>query len=827
MRTLVDVFQSFRKYDKVAFIHRTGIRRFCYSYSDLCLLSLKMASWLESMGAKKGDRALLWAPNSPWWAVVYWGCVVRGIIVVPVDFASGRERVESIARDAQVKIIFQSAYKVDRIENTNAIFVEDVESIIAGEHTCRIDSKISENDIVELVYTSGTTGDPKGVILTHKNLVTNLKQIRNRISIDERYTLLSLLPLSHMIEQTAGFLTPLFCGAAVVYMATLKPSAIMDAFREEDIYASIIVPRLLQALQTGVERELFAKHLLPLFRTLSVAAKKWSMESRAKLFFIVRRKFGSHFQFFVSGGSSLYPETARFWQGIGIPVYEGYGLTECSPVLTANPPGKEKIGSVGTPLRGVILRLCGQEIIAKGDNIFSGYWNNEKATREAFTHDEWYKTGDLGEFDSDGYLYIKGRKKEMIVTGAGVNVYPSDIEDALNALMGVKESCIIGKETPTGEEVHAVLIPDGSRDPKDIIAEANGRLDASGQITSFSVWPDLEFPKTTTLKIQKFRVKERLKSDMLVTSGAGGDTLSTLIAQVTRRSIAEVKDDAVLVRDLGLTSIARLELVTYIEQQFHLDLEDTAVDQYMTVGKLRSIISRREKTKKKHFLRFWTNSAILRIVRDIHHMFFMLFNAIFLPIKSAGRENIAFLEGQPALFIANHVSYLDHHAIMSALPRSIRRNTATAAWQEFFFFDGGSFLKKIWKRFCFEYSTIFMNIFPLPKESGFRNNLIFMGKLIDRGTNILVFPEGARSPDGDMRAFMNGLGMMVKELRVPVVPIKIAGIEHVYPVGAIFPRRGKVGVTFGKPIYFGGKSTDEILTLSRNEILALPDARKS
>lgn len=824
MKTLIDVFRSFKKYEKNAFVYRTGIRRFSMSYADFCNFSLKMASWLEDVGIKKGDRALLWAPNSPWWAVVYWGCIVRGVIVVPVDFTSGCERSLSIARDAGVKIIFQSAYKVDRIESPNAVFVEDMESLIAGEHTCHIDSTISENDIVELVYTSGTTGNPKGVILTHKNLATNLEQIHNHIPISECYTLLSLLPLSHMLEQTAGFLTPLSCGASIVYMRTLKPSAIMEAFAEEDIYASVIVPRILQALQAGVERELSAKHLSFLFQMLDRAAKKWSIKSRARLFSLVRKKFGSNFQFFVSGGSSLSPETARFWHGIGIPLYEGYGLTECGPVLTANPPGKEKLRSVGTPLRGVILRLSAQEIIAKGNNIFPGYWNNENATREAFTHDGWYKTGDLGEFDSEGYLYIKGRKKEMIVTGAGVNVYPSDIEDMLNSLMGVKESCVIGKDTSAGEEVHAVLIPDGSRDPKDVISEANARLDTAQQITGFSVWHDAEFPKTTTLKIQKFKVKERIVAGVPVVAGAHGDALQTLIASVTGRSIAEVRNEAVLVRDLGLTSIARLELVTYIEQQFHLDLEDTVIDQHITVSQLRAMIEKREKTKKKHFLRFWTNSSALRGVRDIHHAFLAPFNWAFMRIDVRGKEN-CYRVPEPVIFIANHVSYLDHHAIMSALPHGLRRNTATAAWQEFFFSDRMSLLKKIWKRFCFEYSTIFMNLFPLPKESGFRNNLIFMGKLIDRGINILIFPEGTRSRDGIMREFMKGLSMMVRELRVPIVPVRITGIERVYPVGAIIPRRGRVGVTFGEPILFGQESTDEILAVSRNEILALPDAR--
>lgn len=250
MKTLCDLFESFKERgNATVFVYRTGVRRFVFSYHNLHLLSLKMASLLENRGINKRDCVVLWAPNSPWWAVAFWGIVARGAIVVPVDFMSGKERAQTIAGLTESKLIIQSQYKLDKLAAENSILIEGLEYLLDGVEPARETAKTRPDDIAEIIYTSGSTGDPKGAVLTHKNFITNIAQINRHIPvITSAWRFLSLLPLSHMLEQMGGFFVPLCHGGTIIYLRTLKPSAMMEAFSREDIYAVVTVPRLLQAL---------------------------------------------------------------------------------------------------------------------------------------------------------------------------------------------------------------------------------------------------------------------------------------------------------------------------------------------------------------------------------------------------------------------------------------------------------------------------------------------------------------------------------------------------------------------------------------------------
>src|SRR3989344_3007679 len=348
METLVDLFKSFKgRGDKTAIIYRTGVRRFVFSYFEIFQMSLKFASWLKSQEIVKGDKVIIWALNSPWWVVAYFGSIISGVVIVPIDFASGKDRAQKILELTKSKLIIQSQYKFDRFQDQKAINIEDLEYLVAGLEPSSIDSNdIQSSILVELIYTSGTTGDPKGVMLSHKNLITNLKQVTAHISIDSSYNFLSLLPLSHMFEQTCGFLSPIYLGGSIIYLRTLKPSAIFEAFKEEDVYVVVCVPRLLQLLKNSIERKFENKKI------------KWLLRPLA---FLVRSKFGKNFKFFVSGGAALDVVTGKFWQSLGFKVIEGYGLTESSPILTANTLNKQILGTVGLPLMGVEIKLLDGE----------------------------------------------------------------------------------------------------------------------------------------------------------------------------------------------------------------------------------------------------------------------------------------------------------------------------------------------------------------------------------------------------------------------------------------------------------------------------------
>jgi len=821
MRTLIDLFNTFETLgDKTAFVNRTGVRRLVVSYGELHQLALKMAQLLEQQGVAAGDRVLIWGPNSSWWAVAYWGIIVRGAIAVPVDFMSDLARAESINGLTKSKIVLQSRFKAEHITTAPSLLLEDLQYLLEDIKPISAIAPASPDDMVQLIYTSGTTGNPKGVILTHKNLVANIIQINQQVPIiTSKFNFLSLLPLSHMFEQMGGFFTPLYRGAAIVYLRTLKPSAIMKALAAEDIYVIMAVPRLMQLLKSTIEREIEEKHLAGLFRYLLIVASKFENGFRRIIFFPIQRKFGSNFTVFVPGGAPLGPELFNFWSNMGFTALEGYGLTECSPVLCVNTIEQQLAGSVGPALPGVELKIEEKQVLVRGDNVFPGYYENNQATRDAFTEDGWFRTGDIGELAPDGWLTIKGREKELIVTGAGVNVYPDELEAVLGKTPGVRESCVIGLDKGTGEEVHAVLLLDESgTKPEEIIGQANKSLDTVHQITGFTVWAEPEFPKTTTLKIKKFQVLEQVKKGAAgKNAGISTDALINLIARVTGTGTAEIHEESLLENDLGLTSIDRLELVNFLEQEYRLDIEDSQIGPLTKVSDLRQIIAKREKVSSRDHFRFWTNSGFVTGLRKVwdslfHYPLFRSFTT--LDIHGMGQLNK--LDG-PVIFVANHLSYIDHMAVMFALPPKFRYKCATAAWAEFFFGDFHG-LDRIWRRLSYEYTSILFNLFPLPQSAGFSGSLEFMGKLTDAGINILLFPEGGHSLDGKIQQFQMGLGIMVKELGVPVVPIKISGTDKILPHEVSFLKHGRVSITFGEPMKFRYEEPAEIVKITQQAV---------
>lgn len=821
MQTLIDLFNTFEGLgEKTVFVNRTGVRRLVVSYGELHALSLKMAALLEQNGVLPGDRVLIWGPNSSWWAVAYWGIIVRGAIAVPVDFMSDLARAESIRKLTSSNLVLQSRFKQEKLSAAVSLQLEDLQFLLQDLQPIAVIADARPEDTAQLIYTSGTTGNPKGVILSHKNLVANMTQINQQVPIiTSAFNFLSLLPLSHMFEQMGGFFTPLFRGAAIVYLRTLKPSAIMKALAEEDVYVIMSVPRLMQLLKTSIERELEEKHLSGLFRKLMEIAPVVPVGLRRIMFFPVQKKFGSNFTVFVPGGAPLSPDDFNFWSGMGFIVLEGYGLTECSPVLCVNTMERQLAGSVGPALPGVELKIQEKEILARGDNVFPGYFENEQATRDAFTEDGWFRTGDLGELDSNGWLTIKGRDKELIVTGAGVNVYPDELEAVLNRTAGVRESCVIGLDRGSGEEVHAVLILDGSgTTPEAVVAQANSSLDALHQITGFSLWNQPEFPKTTTLKIKKFAVMEEIKNGPAAGNATvSNDKLLNMIARLTGTDAGQIHEESLLANDLGLTSIDRLELVSFMEQEYRLDIEDSQIGMETRVSDLRQIISKREKLNRHDHFRFWTNYGFFRALRKVWDALFHgpLFR-LFTKLEVTGLENISLQQG-PVIFVANHLSYLDHVAVMFALPAEVRYATSTAAWEEFFFGDYHG-TDRFWRRLSYEYATVMFNLFPLPQSTGFSGSLEYMGRLVDRGFNILIFPEGGHSLDGKMQPFQMGLGIMARELNIPVIPIKISGTDQILPHEVTFPKQGRVQVIFGEPLRFSMEEPAEIVELTRQAV---------
>jgi long-chain acyl-CoA synthetase len=298
-----------------------------------------------------------------------------------------------------------------------------------------------------------------------------------------------------------------------------------------------------------------------------------------------------------------------------------------------------------------------------------------------------------------------------------------------------------------------------------------------------------------------------------------GDRLTALVAAITGAPVAEITEESSLVADLGLTSIGRLELVNALEQEFRLDLDDALIGPETRMRDLRQVVSRRDRILQQRRFRPWANSPPVRLIRQLcdHLIHFPLLRLCCPEVEISGVERLANMQ-QPVLFIANHVSYLDQPVIMRALPPQWRYNTATAVWAEFFFRNFRNLFQKLWKRFTYDYGTFALNLFPLPQSQGFRSSLVYMGSLVDRGINLLVFPEGERSFDGKLLPFKQGLGIMAQELDIPVVPVRIRGLETVFPRGASWPKRGPVSVTIGEPLRFGLENPKEIVAIARKAI---------
>ncbi len=787
MNTLFDFITGLEKKEGIAVTHFTGYRHFSYTYNDVFTLARKAATYLSKNGIKKGDAVFLWGPNSPAWIIFFLGCIIRGACAIPLDMRHTTAFVEKIQKQVHAKMLLTTAaLPLPKITCKKAYF-EDFfyELSLLDLHPLK---EPKEEDLVEIVYTSGTTGDPKGVVLTHKNLAANLFALQLLIQPQKKISFLSVLPLSHLFEQMMGFMVPLQLGARMVYPPNLKPSLLAEMIQKEKITAALLVPRLLEALT----------HYVLERYPLSPLAQKVFFPLNRVLFAPVKRMF-SRLQFLVSGGAPLDPQLEKIWENIGIPVLQGYGLTETSPALTYSLPEVHAHGSVGKPLPNVEMKIENGEILVKGDNIFSGYYKNAEKTKESFSHG-WFRTGDLGFFDENGFLYIQGRKKDMIKTSAGINVYPEDIETVLKHCKGVKDACVLGLPTNKGEQIYASLLLEKGN-PAEIIAEANKHLDESQNIRDYSVWPLPDFPRTPTMKIKKFEVLNALQKEQQKTF-VQKSPVNEILAQFTSKKITS----QATLQDLGLSSLDRVELASQLEQKLLRDIDENELRPETTVQQVEELLGKKE---KPHHIRRWTRWPLVQAIRlFVQHLLFYPLISLFCTIKIKGKENIANVK-TPVIFVANHESHFDTPVLLMSVPFSLRTRIAPAAWEEYFFSERKEWWMNIWQVLAYNFTTIFFHVFMFPQTKGFRKALRYAGELIDNNWNLLVFPEGARTT-GKMLSFKEGIGFLAKEMKVPIIPVRLHGLSAVLPPNKWWPIPGNVMVTIGKPLSFTTESIVEI-----------------
>ena len=418
---------------------------------------------------------------------------------------------------------------------------------------------------------------------------------------------------------------------------------------------------------------------------------------------------------------------------------------------------------------------------------------------------EWFKTGDLGEFDQDGFLYFLGRKKEVIVTSEGLNIYPQDIEAVLHTVRGVKESCVFGVRKGESEMIYAVfLLETPSLDPKALVDCANAQLADYQKIKDFSVWPFEDFPRTTTLKVKKNEVMRILIQKQKFRAEPKGKVETSLLydflSRLTGLGTEQICHESRLGDDLGLGSLDRVDLASMIEEEYHFDVDDMFLASETRVREIERLIQMKIGIREeKGFPRWPTHPYVLRLRMFLQDCFLFPLLRIFCRLKVEGSQKLQNIS-DPVIFISNHASYFDALVILVSLPRRIRKKTAVATQREFFDAQTSNLILRLWKRFVFYSISLGFNIYLFARQKGFKKSLEHSGWLIDQGFHIILFPEGGRTRTGNMGPFKPGIGMLASSMKVPVVPVEIKGLFEVLPPGRKLPRVGNVTVKFGKPI---------------------------
>jgi long-chain acyl-CoA synthetase len=803
-----------------AYVFRNGYRTLRWSYRDIAALARRVALELQRRGIAKGDRVVLWGENRGEWVSAFWGCALRGVIVVPLDRGSSQDFAGAVAGQVSARLLVST--RGLQIAGVPQIELDSLTGSL-GRLDGRLDAvEISRNDPLEIIFTSGTTAEPKGVVISHGNVLANLEPLEQEIAKYLRYErwvhplrFLDLLPLSHVFGQFLGLFVPQSMGATVVFQESLSPSEVIRICKRERVSVLITVPRMLESLRAKLERDFEADGKPDAFRSRFIAAEGEHILRRWWKFRDVHRQFGWKFWAFICGGAALDEATETFWSRLAFAVVQGYGLTESTSLISVNHPFRTGRRSIGKLLPGREVKLAPDgEILARGENIAAGYWHGEGLTPVS-GDGGWFHTGDLGALDEQGNLYFKGRKTSMIVTAAGMNVYPQDLEAALRRQTGVRDCVVLAWPSGGNAEPCAVLLLEPTADAGHIVRDANRELAEYQQMRRWFRWPDADFPRTATRKPKVAEIERRvLKQE--VSSPVERSSLAELIARIHSGKTGE--RTAPLQEDLQLSSLDRVELMSALEDRYQVDLDEARFTQATTLSDLEKMLEGVEQRATSYSFPRWAQRWPVRLVRTaVYHLLTWPATMILAAPRVLGRENLRGVTG-PLLVACNHVTEIDIGFVLAALPWRLRTRLATAmvgerligmrngTWRPG---TGDSSPPKAvdWSWRALDLIDYFLvvslfNVFPLPRESGFRESFSFAGELVDRGCSVLVFPEGALTKDGALQPLRSGIGVLATHLGVPVLPVRIDGLYEARVRGRRLVGPGKIVVRLGKPVSY-------------------------
>ncbi|HET7104276.1 MAG TPA: AMP-binding protein [Terracidiphilus sp.] len=892
---LATLLDDFRRYGReIAVVHYRGNRRRTATYAEIARLAGRFAALLERRDVLPGDRVVLWAENGTEWVAAFYGIMLRGALAVPLDAYGSADFAARVTADVKPKIAVGDALLLSELRKAMAaaavkdrkhrasasgvagpletLAFEDWATSLPADEAAPV-SGLNHNTPLQILFTSGTTGEPKGIVHTHGNVLASVGPIEDGARPYMRYEKLAhplrflhTLPLSHVFGQTMGLWVPAIFAAEVHFESRLVAPKLIETIKRERISVLAAVPRVIALVKTHLE------NTRPGLAERVAASKGMKAWKRWWVFRDVHRAFGLKFWALVSGGGALAAPLEQFWNALGFVVVQGYGMTETTALITLNHPFHVARGTIGKPLPGREVKIGADgEVLVKGPMISRATWSGGHLQER---EDEWLATGDLAEQQATGELRFLGRKSETIVTAAGVNVHPEDLEAALEQEPGISACAVVAMETPNGPEPCAVLAVRGAGEKTaEAVERANARLADFQRVRRWVLWPEPDLPRTSTGKVRRKAVEAWLHEVQAAAAGdktaqkdlaSAQDWLLALINNITGGLPKHAGDESRLVEDLGMDSLGRVQLDAALEDRLGGLLAGPGVDEARTLGELRAIVEGRAAT----------HAGVRAVVHGASGMETMAGPAEQMPlplepgeseaahVARGERERVkflyphwpwgapvqwaraAFLEAvaqplvwllahprvvravplaakEPMLIVCNHVTAFDGPLVEYALPGSMRRRVAVAMLGEMLE-DYRHFRNPDRAPGCRGFMllgplayllvTALFNVFPLPRQRDFQRSFVHAGEALDRGFNVLVFPEGTRSTAGELARFRPGIGILVKQSGTAVLPVAIRGLGELKARGRGWFRSGTVVVHVGEPMRFGPGETEEKIT---------------
>src|SRR5271165_1281998 len=648
--SILEYLDNFRRHAREeAYVFRRGYRVQRWSYGDVLDSTYQFARLLESRGIGQGDKVLIWGENCAEWVAAFFGCLLRGAIVVPIDKIAAPDFAARIAAQVDARLCVGSAH--NSVPGVEHFDLDTLREEIADFSAEPVVSQAKPDEIVQIVFTSGTTAEPRGVVITHANILANLEPLERQIAPYLKYErifhplrFLNLLPLSHVFGQFLGIFLPQLLAGTVLFQDTLNPTEVMRTIKSERVSVVVAVPRLMESLKDKIERDVEAAGQADWFHRQIEAAEDEHFVRRWWRFRRIHNQLGWKFWAFISGGAALDAETEEFWRRLSFVVIHGYGLTETTSMISLNHPFHTGRRSIGKVLEGREIKLDETgEILVRGANVAAGYWQS-KQLQPVLNDEGWFRTGDLGELDAEGNLYFKGRKKNVIVTREGMNIYPDDLEAALRQQHEVRDCVVVGLEHGgNAEPVAALLLRDAAANAAAVVARANQHLAEFQHLRRWLVWPDQDFPRTPTQKPKLKLIQEAVQKQFSVGTPAlprGG--LAELISRITGRATGALASDSKLEGDLNLSSMDRVELMSALEDRYQVDLSEANFAQVSTVGELERLLHEPQRAQQSgyHYPRWAQRWPVTWIRNFFYYLLSLPATLIMAHPKIVGREHL-------------------------------------------------------------------------------------------------------------------------------------------------------------------------------------------